>query len=57
MDEMMTQDELDRMADWLRSRADRLERDEPYAVNQIEALRTAADEVDAAGSEDEIAAV
>ena len=42
----MTQDELDRMSQWLRDKADALERDEPYAVNAIKTLNDAADLVD-----------
>ena len=49
----MTRDELDRMADWLRHRADAIETEEPYATNTIGALRTAADEADSADADDE----
>ena len=49
----MTRDELERMADWLRDRADAIEAEEPYATNTIAALREAADVVDSADASDE----
>ena len=49
----MNSDELDRMAGWLRDRADRVEEEEPYATTTIEALRTAADYADGEEPDDE----
>ena len=48
----MTRDEMDRAAEWLRDRAQWLERNEPHATNTITACRDAADELDAAHAED-----
>ena len=44
----MEQHELDKMAEWLRDQAERLEQDEPYATNTIACLKGAADYVDSA---------
>ena len=49
----MTREELDRMADWLSTEADKVEREEPHAINTISALREAADYVNAADADDD----
>ena len=43
----MTGEQLEKMSDWLREQQRKLERDEPYAKQTIDALRRAADFVDA----------
>ena len=49
----MTQEDLNRMVDWLNAQADKLERDEPYATNAIAALREAAEFTSAQDAEEE----